>query len=402
VIADLHIHYPMHLISDPNKDPTLESMVRPWRRRHPRDWLRALMLEVASRGFNYRDWSSGHRVDLKKMHYGRVGVGFSVLLDPATEFDVSNWYGPPQSSYVKALEQQLEMVETVVAGEERSGWGAVAHGRDELREILDSGRVALVHCVEGGFHLGADEGEIERTVARLAGRGVVYVTLAHLFWRRVATNANAFPFLTDARYRHWFPEPEVGLTHRGKAAARAMARHRVLIDVSHMAQRALDDTFAVLEECDRELGRTAPVLATHVATRHGEAGLGYNLDRETVEKIAARDGVVGLIMGDHIASDGLRPDPDSGERRTIDFADSFELLCTHIDTVNEWTGRPFRHVGIGSDLDGFVKPTLAGIETAEDMCKLDVALADRYGPASAEAICSANALRMLYEYRWPA
>ena len=64
-------------------------------------------------------------------------------------------------------------------------------------------------------------------------------------------------------------------------------------------------------------------------------------------------------------------------------------------------GRPFRHVGIGSDLDGFVKPTLAGIETAEDMCKLEAALADRYGPASANQICSENALRMLYDYRWP-
>ena len=217
----------------------------------------------------------------------------------------------------------------------------------------------------------------------------------------MATNANAFPFLTDKRYGHWFPEPSVGLTHRGKAAARAMARNRVLIDVSHMSQSALDDTFAVLEECDRELGGTAPVLATHVATRHGEGGLAYNVTRETVERIAARDGVVGLIMGDHIMSDGLRPEPAKGERRTTDFHDSFGLLCSHIDTINEWTGRPFRHVGIGSDLDGFIKPTLAGIDTAEDMCKLEVALADRYGPASADQICSGNALRMLYDYRWP-
>ena len=58
-------------------------------------------------------------------------------------------------------------------------------------------------------------------------------------------------------------------------------------------------------------------------------------------------------------------------------------------------------MGIGSDLDGFIKPTLAGVETAEDMCKLEVALADRYGPASADQICSGNALRMLYDYRWP-
>jgi len=31
-----------------------------------------------------------------------------------------------------------------------------------------------------------------------------------------------------------------------------------------------------------------------------------------------------------------------------------------------------------------------------------VALADRYGPASTDQICSGNALRMLFEYRWPA
>jgi len=164
-----------------------------------------------------------------------------------------------------------------------------------------------------------------------------------------------------------------------------------------MSQRALDDTFAVLEECDRELGRTAPVLATHVATRHGDEGLAYNVTRGTVESIAARDGVV----GHHIMADGLRPEPAKGERRTVDFNDWFELLCTHIDTIDEWSGRPFRHVGIGSDLDGFIKPTLAGVETAEDMCKLEVALADRYGPASADQICSGNALRMLYDYRWP-
>jgi len=135
--------------------------------------------------------------------------------------------------------------------------------------------------------------------------------------------------------------------------------------------------------------------------RHGDEGLAYNVTRGTVESIAARDGVMGLIMGDHLMADGLRPEPAKGERRTVDFNDSFELLCTHIDTINEWSGRPFRHVGIGSDLDGFIKPTLAGVETAEDMCKLEVALADRYGPASADQICSGNALRMLYDYRWP-
>jgi hypothetical protein len=82
LIADLHIHYSMHLEADPDEDPTLEPMVKLWRRRHPRDWLRALVLKVASRKLNYRSWSSGRRVDIPKMRAGNVRVGFSVLLDP--------------------------------------------------------------------------------------------------------------------------------------------------------------------------------------------------------------------------------------------------------------------------------------------------------------------------------
>jgi membrane dipeptidase len=398
LIADLHCHYPMHLEADPDDDPTLEPMVKVWRRRHPRDWLRALLLNVASKQLNYRSWTSGRRVDIPKMRDGNVRVGFSVLLDPETEFDPANWYGPPRSEYFGKVKRLLEEVEFVVSDKEDGA--RVVHSRAELDAALDAGDVALVHCVEGGFQLGSDDEEIEANVAELARLGVVYVILAHLFWRRVASNANALPFLSNKRYRHWFPEPPVGLTHRGKAAARAMARNRVLIDLSHSSQRAIDDSFAVLEECDRELGRTTPVLSSHVATRHGEDGMDYNVTRDIVEKIAARDGVVGMIMGDHIMSDGLRPEPKRGERRTKDFDDSFALLCTHIDQVNEWSGRPFRHVGIGTDLDGFIKPTLAGIETARDMAQLESALATHYGQANADPICSGNALRLLRDYVW--
>ena len=78
-----------------------------------------------------------------------------------------------------------------------------------------------------------------RNVADLAGRGVVYVTLAHLFWRRVATNANALPFLPDPIYRLLFCQPDVGLTPLGEAAVDAMYRNRMLIDLSHMNQVAL-------------------------------------------------------------------------------------------------------------------------------------------------------------------
>src|SRR4029453_2004741 len=112
-----------------------------------------------------------------------------------------------------------------------------------------AGRVAFVHCIEGGFHLGATPADVDRNVTELAGRGVRYVTLAHLFWRQVATNAPAIPFLSDGLYNTIFPQPAgAGLTDLGEAAVRAMYRERILIDVSHMRQDALDETFTLVEE----------------------------------------------------------------------------------------------------------------------------------------------------------
>jgi microsomal dipeptidase-like Zn-dependent dipeptidase len=388
----------MHLEADEDSNPTLEEMVRSWRGRHPRPWLRALLLDVASRVANYRSWSSGRRVDIPKMRDGDVRLGFSVLLDPEAEFDPVHWGDDPQPDYVGRITKLLDEVEYVVSRDEDGA--CVAHNREELGRGLDRGDVVLVHCIEGGFQLGADEAQIEKTVKDLAGRGVVYVTLAHLFWRGVASNSNAFPFLSDKRYDDLFPEPDVGLTELGRIAAREMVKNHVLIDISHMADRAIDATFKLLDD-ELDPQREVPVVATHAATRQGSKPMAYNVSKDTVERIAERDGVVGMIMGDHIMTDGIWPNRQDEDRRAKSFDESFEVLCKHIDQVNRWSGKPFRHVGIGTDLDGFIKPTLAEIETAWDMKRVELALARHYGADEAELICSGNALRLLRDYVWP-
>ena len=72
-----------------------------------------------------------------------------------------------------------------------------------------------------------------------------------------------------------------------------MYEHRVLIDISHMREDAIDEVFGIIEDLDRERGnrRDYPVIATHGAVRlHGQQ---YNLTRPTIERIAKRGGVVG-------------------------------------------------------------------------------------------------------------
>jgi microsomal dipeptidase-like Zn-dependent dipeptidase len=115
-------------------------------------------------------------------------------------------------------------------------------------------------------------------------------------------------------------------------------------------------------------------------------GLEYSFDDDTVTRVAARGGLLGLIMCKHYITSGL------DVKETFD--GSVEALCRHIDRIHELTGS-YDHIGIGSDLDGYIKPALPGLESQGRMADLQRALRTRYGVDVAEQIASGNALRVL-------
>jgi microsomal dipeptidase-like Zn-dependent dipeptidase len=383
LIVDLHAHYPMHLL--PSADGTLIDLLSRARgRRRLRDRVRAVLIGLASRFANYRSLESGPRVTMPQLREGRVGVALSVVYSFFDELDLEAPYGaPPAANYLPRLMRQLDMVEAEVA-EHHAREAVVVGDRAALDSELDGDRVALVHCVEGGFHLGATPESVDHAVTRLARRGVAYIVLPHLLWRGVATNSPALPFLPDWLYRVVFAQPRVGLSELGRAAAAAMVREGVLIDLSHMSTRSLADTFELLDELDPD--RRVPVIASHAAFRFGRQE--YGIDEETMRRIADRDGVVGLILAQHQLNDGVR------RGLTQSFEDSFEVICRHLDRLAEITGS-HRHAAIGSDFDGFIKPTMGGLESMTDMARLEAALRDRLGAEDAERVCSENALRVL-------
>jgi microsomal dipeptidase-like Zn-dependent dipeptidase len=382
VIADLHAHYAMHLIPEAEGTP-YDLFATAAGRGRLRDRMRARLVDWAGRFHNYRDFWSGPRVTMPSLRSGGVGVALSVLYSFWDELDIGEPYGaPPRAAYLPRLRRQLELVEEDVR-EKHAGEAVVARNPRELAAAIDGGVTALVHCVEGGFHLGSSPQEVARAVSELAERGVAYVTLPHLVYRGVATNSPALPFLPGPLYRVLFRQPREGLSTLGRAAVEAMVRERVVIDLSHMSERSLSDTFELLDALDPD-GR-APAFVSHGCFRFG--GQEYGLTSGTLERLAARDGVVGLILAQHQLLDGVR------RRRTRSFEESFDVLCRHVDRIREVTGS-HRHAAIGSDLDGFIKPTLAGLESMADMARLESALRDRYG-ADAELICSENALRPL-------
>ena len=387
MIADLHVHFPMHVMMDEAPpESALDHMMRMKGRPFP-DKLRALVLRIASRFLSDRDLWSGQRVSVPFMRAGGVGVGLSALYSPFDEMD-GNWPdGPPKPAYFGELLRQLDRVEEEIEKRWPASEVTVVKTADELSAALENDAIALVHCVEGGFHLGGGEKEIEDNTAELVRRGVAYVTVAHLFYREFAANAPAIPFLAflpDSLYDRLLGQPSgEGLTARGRHAIEALHSNKILIDVSHMRADVLKEALDLLDELDP--GGTTPVIASHAGYRFGKES--YMLDKPTIERIARRDGVIGLILAQHQLNDGLR------KEETTTLAESMEVLRCHIDKIREITGS-HRHVALGTDLDGFIKPTIGGIETAADLADLDKALHDDYGK-DAELITSGNTIRVL-------
>lgn len=401
MLVDLHAHYPMHLY--PEARTRMGRRLRRSRSifrlvRQQQAWFRALLVGLASLFINYRSIFSGPRVRMSYMRKGDVSVALSVLYSFFDEVDVMDGV-VPKRHYIDALIEQMDVVEDNIA-DHHADVAEVTSNPEKLAAARGAGKTAVVHCVEGGFHLGGDADQVRKAVGRLAERGVAYITLAHLIWRDVATDAPALPFMSDAQYRKWLPQPDDGLSPLGEAAVREMHRRRVLIDLSHMSERALGDTFDLLDRLDP--GRTTPVFATHAGYRFGTQE--YMLATPTIERIKERDGVVGLIFAQHQLYDGLVQGPQSpadSPRPRLPKPSSFEysvsVLCEHIDRIHEITGS-HRHTAIGSDLDGFIKPTLPHLEDMRDMAPLQEALRAAYGDEDAELICEGNGMRLLMEH----
>lgn len=370
----------MHVMMDEPRG-RLEQMLRV-RGRPFGDKVRALVLRVASRLLSDRDLWAGERVNVEHLQKGNVRVVLSVLHSPFNEMDLERRYGsPPESEYFANLITQIEQVESDLATWDDSVVTVVSAAA-ALDRALEGEAIAMIHCLEGGVDLGDSTDEIERNVAELKRRGVAYITLAHLFYRQVATNTPAIPFLPGRVYNWVFRQPKgTGLAERGRAAVEAMARNGILIDLAHMRADSLGEAFEILDDVAPEM----PVINSHAGYRFGKQE--YMLDAPTIERIAKRRGVVGLILAQHQLNDGIR------KKDTKTFDESFEVIRRHIDKIHEITGS-HEHVAIGSDLDGFIKPTMGGLDTSADLARLEEALFKQYGD-DAKLITSANAVRVL-------
>lgn len=381
MLVDLHAHFPMHLLAD-EQQRTHERARAWWRQR-----IQGMVVDVISRIANYQGPGDTPSVTPTLMRDGDVGIVLSMLYQPFNEMDLEQRYGaPPREHYFTDVIDQREVVEDYAKAHPDEV--AIAHSPQELRALRSEGIPILIHAIEGGFQVGRDVDEIRRNVRILADLGVAYITVAHLFFRDIATNAPALPFLSDRLYNWLFPQKrDLGLTTLGRQLVEAMLDEGILIDITHMRKKSIADVFDLLEA--RDPHKEIPVIGTHIAYSFG--GLQYSLDDETIKRVADRGGLLGCILCEHYITNGLSAVDKSLEG-------SVEALCRHIDKIHDLTGS-YDNVAIGSDLDGYIKPALPGLEDMSRMAALQHALHSRYGDEDGEKICSANALRVL-EQQW--
>jgi microsomal dipeptidase-like Zn-dependent dipeptidase len=373
LIVDLHAHYPMQLRESSRTSPSTPDQ-------SIGDVVRAAALAIANRLANFH--KNKPVVTIDNLRAGGVNVALSVLYLPFNEIDFSKSYGaPPASDYFEDLIALIDAVEAKVAARPKQD-AIIARNLAEVRSGLSQQKVVLIHAVEGGFHVGENAAAIRANVKMLRDRGVAYITPAHLFFRGVATNSPALPFMRDEAYDALFPQPAAGLTILGRALIEAMVANRILIDVTHMSERALDETVALLDQSDP--GETVPIIATHSACRYDDAD--YNLSDKQIKQIAARKGVIGLIACKHWMEAGLFSPKN--------FAQAREIFEIHVQRILDVTGSD-DVPAIGSDMDGFIKPPLPGFEKPQVYKVIEERMHARYGAATARKICADNALRAL-------
>ena len=240
--------------------------------------------------------SNGH-VDLPRLKEG--GVGAVALALFTTDDHVAD-----ATAHTRAL---LETFERLVT----AGRGLVhARSASDIERSAADGTVAAFATIEGGEAIGTS---ID-TLHEFRDGGVVLMTLT---WNR-----------RNAIARGVHGDGDDGLSDFGRDVVREMERIGMIVDVSHLSDRAFSDVLAAV---------TRPVVASHSNLR-AICDHPRNLTDDQMRAIAERGGLVGLTFA------GLFVDPKP-EKVTI------ERVFEHLDRMIDLAG--IDHVGIGTDFDGF-------------------------------------------------
>lgn len=266
----------------------------------------------------------------------------------------------------------------------------------DVVRIVKAKRLAITLTLEGGHQI-ADDIAVLRMYHRL---GIRAMTLTHF------RNTNWADSSTDK------PEHN-GLTDFGREVVRDMNRIGMMVDISHVSDKAFFDAIEV---------STKPVIASHSSCR-ALTDVPRNMTDDMLRALAKNGGVVGINFApgfvnqddarqemSAISGMAARQSPLAGralddyarEEHFRDFAPSRRAVHARLDDVADHIEHAVKiagidHVGIGSDFDG-IQSAPRGLEDVSQMPVLTAVLLKRgCTPADIRKIMGGNFLRVYRE-----
>lgn len=318
--------------------------------------------------------------DLTRLREGRVGAQFWAIYVPATL---------PEPEAVKMTLEQIDVTKRLI--DRFSEDMAYSETADDVESALAEGRIASVLAIEGGHSIGSDLGVLRQMYAL----GIRYMTLTHTLNTPWADSATDDPV-------------HGGLSDFGKDVVREMNRLGMIVDLSHVSEKAMIDALAVTR---------APVIFSHsgAVSVNGHA---RNVPDSVLELLATNGGMV-MVVGlpgylneerrqwhsqwhaENARLEALnqgRPDlVEAGMEEWVAINPEPETrvshMADHIDYIRSVAG--VAAVGIGGDFDGMPSGPV-GFEDVSGYPALFAELVRRgYSQAELEMIANRNILRVM-------
>src|SRR5712664_1073985 len=336
--------------------------------------------------------SGGHFDAVRAKEGGLDAQFFSIWVEPEL-------FGGGGAGAMKRADVQIEAVRNLAAKHPET-WELATTAAD-VRRIAAAGKIAALMGMEGGYAI--DE-KIEN-VGRYYQMGVRYMSPA---WS-VSTSWAGSSGDEAGKTR--------GLNDFGKRVIREMNRLGMMVDVSHLSDRAFWDIVNT---------STRPVIATHSGCR-AIADVPRNLTDDMIVALAKTGGVINVIFYPEHIEPGY-----SEKKKKVDAAItalvqraseeekgdvahkklardrvrreeylkrlppvSVARIVDHIDHIVKLVG--IDHVGIGSDFDG-IQAVPADLKSVADLPNLTKELLRRgYSESDIDKILGGNMLRVMEE-----
>ena len=292
-----------------------------------------------SPGYHLGDYHTYNHTDIPRLKLGGVNYQFFVC-----------WVDPGDSGYYQSA---LNMINNFKYELSLNPLDLVqARSATEAMTIKQNNGTAAVLCVEGG-HI------IENDITRLDSlyeMGMRYLTIT---WNNSTDWAVS---AKDAR------STTVGLSDFGKQVVNRLDSLGVLIDVSHVGIKTIEDILTTSKN---------PIIASHSGARAVYDHY-RNLNDDQIVAIANSGGVIGVVFYYPFLSGSSK---------------SITQVVDHIDYIKNLVG--IDHVGLGSDFDGIGNSVITGLEDVSKFPNLTIELLKKgYSRSDIEKILSGNVMRV--------